>query len=135
MYFTTKTNCACKISIIGVARIKSDAWNQMRSAVFEELENRDALGSFRHVAEARLGQNGGTFQYEDVTARIDSISGNSAFVDENGDLTRFLISEFPDKKLMTPVLAALAEGWEQHGLTGKQKSQVEDLLRKLAKEE
>lgn len=56
MYFTTKTNCACKISIIGVARIKGDAWNQMRSAVFEELENRNALGSFRHVAEARLGQ-------------------------------------------------------------------------------
>lgn len=123
MYFTTKTNCACKISIIGVARIKGDAWNQMRSAVFEELENRNALGSFRHVAEARLGQNGGTFQYEDVTARIDSLSGNSAFVDENGDLTRFLISEFPDKKLITPVLAALAEGWEQHGLTGKQRCQ------------
>lgn len=135
MYFTTKTNCACKISIIGVARIKGDAWNQMRSAVFEELENRNALGSFRHVAEARLGQNGGVFQYEDVTARIDSLSGNSAFVDENGDLTRFLISEFPDKKLIVPVLAALAEGCEQYGLTGKQKSQVEDLLRKLTKEE
>ena len=134
MYFTTKTNCKCKTSVIGVARIKGDAWNQMRSAVFEELENRDALGSFCHVAEARLTQDGGVFQYEGVTTRIDSLSGNSAFVDEDGDLTWFLISEFPDKKLVAPVLAALAEGWEQHGLTGKQKSQVKSLLRKLTRE-
>ena len=71
------------------------------------------------------------FQYDGVTTRIDSLSGSSAFVDGNGYLAQFHISEFPDDKLVTPVLAALAEGWEQYGLTGKQKSQAEGLLRKL----
>ena len=52
-------------------------------------------------------------------------------MDGNGYLAQFHISEFPDDKLVTPVLAALAEGWEQYGLTGKQKSQAEGLLRKL----
>ena len=132
MYFVTKTSH--KTSVMGIARIKGDAWDQMRSAVFEELESRDALGSFRHVAEARLAQDGGVFQYDGVTTRIDSLSGSSAFVDGNGYLAQFHISEFPDDKLVTPVLAALAEGWEQYGLTGKQKSQAEGLLRKLTEE-
>ena len=82
MYFVTKTSH--KTSVMGIARIKGDAWDQMRSAVFEELESRDALGSFRHVAEARLAQDGGVFQYDGVTTRIDSLSGSSAFVDGNG---------------------------------------------------
>ena len=129
MYFVTKTSH--KTSVMGIARIKGDAWDQMRSAVFEELESRDALGSFRHVAEARLAQDGGVFQYDGVTTRIDSLSGSSAFVYGNWYLAQFHISEFPDDKLVTPVLAALAEGWEQYGLTGKQKSQAEGLLRKL----
>ena len=64
---------------------------------------------FRHVAEARLAQDGGVFQYDGVTTRIDSLSGSSAFVDGNGYLAQFHISEFPDDKLVTPVLAALAE--------------------------
>ena len=136
MYFITKTRLEDgNVSILGAASIKGAAWSKMREAIIADLLDRDGIDPFAHDISTILPPDGGEFYYDGVEARIDSLSGSSAFVEWEGDVTKYNILTFPEEKLMTPVLSVLAENHEKYGLTGKQKSQVIDLLAKFPKED